>query len=355
MSALPLLPDRASSWAVLIAVGAYAELSAMPEAVRSAELLADHLGGPDGVFEPDRVIRVFDPQSAREVTDRIAWAAGQATSTLFVYYAGHGVTGGGAERLHFALPGTVDQSGVLRRTALSADALFAAMGQRATHRVAVLDCCFAGLALDEPAAADLHLLTAVDRSRKALFNQELGLTRFAEELLRLFEEGVPDAGSCLDLDLIYRQLAVNLSQLPAKRSPAYVAPIPIQRTVDASGSLALARNRAYGTARTEPGLRARAAFAYRQFAVRHRRQPWHQPQATALLHAIATDAADSLGRTHPLTFQLRNAHAQAVGATEGHPAALALLEPLATEAAAALPADSPVLAVILATLAEYRT
>ncbi|MBB4946316.1 hypothetical protein F4556_001851 [Kitasatospora gansuensis] len=353
MSSWPLLPDRSSSWAVLIAVGAYAELPAMPEAVRSAELLADHLGGPDGVFAPDRVLRVFDPQSTREVLDRIAWAAGRADGTLLVYYAGHGVTGG-AGRLHFALPGTADAPDQVGRTALSADAAFAAMGRRAAHRVAVLDCCFAGRALDEPAAADLHLFTAVDRGRKALLNQELGLTRFAEELLRLFADGVPDAADHLTLDLLHHQLAITLAQLPSPLPRTYQAPIPLQRTIDASGSLALARNRAHGTARTEPGLRARAAFAYRQFAVRHHRQPWHQPQATRLLHTIATDAAASLGPAHPLTLQLRNAHARAVGATEGPAAALALLEPLAVEALAALPAGSPVLAVILASLAEHR-
>lgn len=350
MSPLPLLPDRGGSWAVLVAVGAYRELPGMPEAPASLERLADHLSGPDGTFAPERVIRLVDPQSVPEVLDRVASVAARADGALLVYYAGHGVTSA-TGRLHLALPGTEDTPDQVARTALSADALFAAMGQRAAHRVALLDCCFAGLALDDPAAADLHLLTAVDRGRKALLNPDAQLTRFAEELLRLLQDGVPDGPEHLTLDLIHHHLAIALAQLPSPLPRTYQAPIPMQRTVDTSGSLVLARNRAHGTAHTEPGLRARAAFAYRQFAVRHRRQPWHQPQATRLLGTIATDAARSLGPTHPLTFQLRNAHAQAVGATEGPAAALALLTPLAAEAAAALPADSPVLTVIRTALA----
>ncbi|BFV56770.1 hypothetical protein KCMC57_up18740 [Kitasatospora sp. CMC57] len=353
MSALPLLPDRSTSWAVLVAVGAYAQLPAMPEAVASLERLADHLGGPDGTFAPERVLRLVDPQSADEVLARIAPVAAAAEGALLFYYAGHGVTST-AGRLYFALPGTVDQPEQVARTSLSADAVFATMGRQGTHRVALLDCCYAGLALDDPYAADLHLLAAVDRGRRALLNSEARLTRFAEELLRLFGEGVPDGPEHLTLDLLHRHLAINLAQLPTPREPFYQAPIPVQRTVDTSGSLALARNPAHGTADTEAGLRARAAFAYRQFAVRHRRQPWHQPQATRLLRAVATDAARSLGAADPLTFQLRHAHARAVEVTEGRPPALALLVPLAAEAALALPADSPVLRMILATLAELQ-
>ncbi|RKE18533.1 caspase, EACC1-associated type [Streptomyces sp. TLI_171] len=345
MSHRVLRPDPAGSWAVLIAVGRYADLPDMPEAVASMELLADQLSGPAGGFEPSQVLRVVDPESAREVADRIAAVAARATDTLLVHYAGHGVTSA-AGRLHLGLPGTLDDPDHVPRTALPAGVLLAALGQRAAHRVAVLDCCFAGLAMDEPAAADVHLLTAVDRARKALLNKDTGLTRFGEELLRLCRDGIPDGPAHLPLDLVHHHLAVALAQIPADAPRRYQAPVPQQRTVDSTGHLALFRNPAHGTACTEPGLRARAAFAYRQFAVRLQRQPWHRPQAVALLADVSDDAARSLGPDHPLTLQLANAHGHAVGLLHGSAAALALLEPLAVRAAARLPAGSPELATI---------
>ncbi|GAA3003208.1 hypothetical protein GCM10020229_13950 [Kitasatospora albolonga] len=353
MTSWTLTPDRADSWAVLVAVGTYAGLPPMPEAVASMELLADHLAGPDGSFAPERVVRLADPRSPGEVLDRIADAAGRARSTVLLYFAGHGVTSAEG-RLHLALPGTEDDPERVPGTALSAEAALAALGQGAAHRIAVLDCCFAGLALDEPAAADLHLLTAVDRDRRALLNEELGLTRFAEELLRLLREGVPDGPADLPLDLIHHHLAVELAQVPDPVPSLYRPPVPMQRAVDGSGHLALARNPAHGTALTATGLRARAGFAARQFAVRQYRRPWHQPQAAARLAAIAADAAAVLGPADLLTLQLRTAHADAVGSTEGGEAALALLRPLAALAAAILPAGSPVLATVKESLARWQ-
>ncbi|MGW4382600.1 caspase, EACC1-associated type [Kitasatospora sp. NPDC004531] len=357
MSHRLIRPDPGGSWAVLIAVGRYAHLREMPEAVTSMELLADRLSGPDGGFDPDQVLRVVDPESAREVADRVAAAAARATDTLLVLYAGHGVTGNGTGnggRLHLALPGTVDEVGHVGRTALPAGALLEAVGARAAHRIAVLDCCYAGLALDEPAAADLHLLTAVDRARKALIHRETGLTHFAEQILRLCREGVPDGPAFLPLDLVHHHLAVALARVPADAPRRSQAPVPQQRTVGSTGHLALFRNPAHGTARTEPGLRARAAFAYRQFAVPNRREPWHRPQAVALLAGIAADAADALGPDHPLTLQLANAHGHAVGLLHGPEAALALLEPIAARAAGQLPSGSPELTTIEATLRRWR-
>ncbi|MFJ8044304.1 hypothetical protein ACIRBX_27750 [Kitasatospora sp. NPDC096147] len=451
MTSWTLSPDRADSWAVLVAVGRYDDLPDLPEAVASMELTADHLAGPDGCFAPERVVRLVDPRSADEVLERIAEVAGRARSALLLHYTGHGVTDANG-RLQLALPGTRDDPERLAGTALPAGAALAALGRTAAHRVAVLDCRSAGLALDEPAAADLHLLTAVDRDGEPLLGEQPGLTRFAEELLRLLREGVPDGPAVLPLDLIHHHLTIALARPPRRarppvpvpaggavpvesstaaplpsgtraagqsRSPALgpahapvaapdraavpapeaalrplpdldlvsgpglasdsgldldlasdpglaldlasdpgldpdLGPMPVQRAVDGSGHLALARNPAHGTGLTVAGLRARADFAARQLAVRHRHQPWHQPQATARLAAVAADAATVLGPADLLTLHLRNTHAQAVGSTEGREAALALLRPLAALAAAILPACSPVLASVKDSLARWQ-
>jgi len=346
-----LVPDRRTSWAVLVAVTSYADagLPDLPEAEASMELLADRLTGPDGILSPARTVRLVDPQTPGEVLEALAGAAASAEGMLSFYYVGHGVTGGDG-RLYFALPGTDGDPGQVPRTSLSAEAVFAAMGGPAAHRVALLDCCFAALALDAPSAAGVHLLTAADRTRKALIPNGAKVTGFTGELLRLFRDGVPDGPEYLDLALLHRRLSVTLGRAPVGSRP----PNPVQRTVDSSGELALARNPAHGTALTPVGLRARAAFAYQVAEVRHVKQRWRPAQAAALLAGVAEDAGRALGRYDRETLQLRHAHASMAGTAHGREVALQLMEPLEGDMAVTLAPDDPLLQALRVSLVHWR-
>ncbi|MDH6126045.1 caspase family protein [Kitasatospora sp. GP82] len=339
-----LLPDRQTSWAVLVAVSGYTdpELPDLPQAVDSVERLADALTGPDGVLDRARVIRLVDPQTPGEVLAALAEAAASARGLLLFHYVGHGVTGAD-ERLHLALPGTDGDPDHAARTSLAAEAVFATMHGAAAWSVALLDCCFSGLALDAPSAADVHLLTAADRDRKALIPQGSQVTGFTAELLRVLDEGVPDGPEHLDLSLLHRRLAVALGTVPAGAPVGSRAPNPCQRSVGSSGELALARNPAHGTALSRDGLRARARFAYRVAEVRHLKQPWRQAQAAALLAGIAADATASLGPDDPDTLRLRHAHASLTGTAHGRQAALDLFTPLLAHMAAVLAPDDAIL------------
>jgi len=296
-------------------------LPAMPQAHANIVDLSDALTGRFAIQ------RIVDPTSAVTVLDRLHAAARSRSELLLFYFAGHGLRDE-RDRLCLALPGSVDTPADASRTSLPASAVFEVLrGAAVRHRVVVLDCCYSGLALDEPAAADLHLLTATNRTTKARFEPGQRNTEFTGELLRTLAEGVPDGPSGLNLGLVYRRLNVVLRgrSLPA----------PKQRAVDLSADLSIAANPAYGTATTPEGLHIRAHFADQVGRV------GRAAQAADLFAGIVADA--------PEVVSYRHAHASWIGQAGDASRAAALLAELATELSAGAELDA-----VLASLAHWR-
>ncbi|TKA08318.1 caspase, EACC1-associated type [Actinacidiphila oryziradicis] len=317
----PLVPGRLRSAAVLVGTATHVvpgTLPPLPQAEASVAALAARLTGPLGLLDPSAVHCRIDPQVPADVLRLLPAPGGAALDLCLFYFAGHGVLGED-QRLCLALPGSVDDERSAERTSLPVAAVFQAMRQiRAEHKVAIIDCCFSGRALDAPAAADIHLLTAVGRTRKALSPERQELTGFTGALLRLLAEGVPDGPEHLDLTTVYRHLAVTL---PGARLPA-----PLQRAFGASGDLAVARNPAHGTSRTRQGLLARARFAEQVKALGLAGRPRRSVQAALLFEGIASDAVRELGPTHYETLLYRHVHASATGESGNPRQACALLE-----------------------------
>jgi hypothetical protein len=295
------LPDPLRSRAVLVSVTEFHDpgLDALPQAQPSADELADALSAPRGLLRWDRITRIHDPRTAAEVLGPLREAAADAPDLLLFCYVGHGVLDG--NRVHFALPDT-DQASPAT-TALPARQVLELLQQSPVrHRLAWLDCCFAGLALDLPDAGDVSVLTAADRTRKALAPPTLRTTLFADAVLTLLREGVPDGPAHLDLPLIHRHIEIALGQVPSGMPRRTRPPNPCHRLTHTSADLALAPNPAHGTAHTREGLRARARFAVRTARAD---RPDRPAQAVALFTAIVADAERHLGADDPYTAELR--------------------------------------------------
>ncbi|MGF1428934.1 caspase, EACC1-associated type [Kitasatospora sp. LaBMicrA B282] len=300
------LPDPARSRVVLVSVGDFHApgLDALPQAHPAVDELADALAGPNGVLRWEQLVRIADPRTPGEVLGPLAAAAEAAEELLLFYYVGHGVLDE-TRRLHFALPDT--DEGRVPSTALPAAAVLELLGgpaSRARHRVAWLDCCFAGLALDLPGAGDVNLLTAADRTRKALAPPDGRTTAFAGALVELLREGVPDGPPHLELPLIHRRVEVTLGRVPDGMPKRTLPPNPCHRTTHTGADLALAVNPAHGTARTRAGLIARSRFAVR---VALAARPGRPAQAVALFAEILRDAEAVLGPADPDTVRVREA------------------------------------------------
>lgn len=345
----PVVPSPLRSAAVLVGTATHvvpSTLPPLPQASASVTALADALTGPLGVFDPGAVHRRVDPQTPSDVFRLLPAPTGEQLDVLLFYFAGHGLRGAD-KRLCLAMPGSVDDGKRTERTSLPVAAVFQAMRQvRAEHKIAVLDCCFAGLALDAADAADIHVLAAAGRGKQAFTPEGHPQTGFTAALLRLLTEGVPDGPEHLDLSTLYRHLSVTLQ---AARLPE-----PLQRAFGTTGDLALFRNPAHGTAHTRPGLLARARFAEQVKALGLGGRPRRTAQAAHLFEGIALDAAAHLGPADPDTLRYRHVHASTTGESGDPHKACALLEQALADRQLIAPPDDPALSAARSSLTYWR-
>jgi hypothetical protein len=229
-----VIPAREASGAVLVGVGTYRSLPESPSALAAVADLAAVLGAPDGVFAPESVHVLADPESTTEVVDRVAAAADRYTDTLLFAFVGHGLRDTDGQ-LCLALPWSLDKKSEAERTALPIERIMAELkGSKAKRRIAVLDCRYSGRAMRAPSAFNVHLLTATGQNEKPRTGpDEQPATPFTGALLDLLRHGVPGAGPWLTLGDAYRGLGGAADD-----------PTPHQRAVDDSAALALAPNRA---------------------------------------------------------------------------------------------------------------
>ncbi|MFI8533189.1 caspase family protein [Streptomyces aquilus] len=267
--------DRENSWAVLVGTSEQvhpSNLPAIPQAASSLEDLARALTGSQGLFDEEHVLPVGNPKSTEEVLGALDRIAGEKPDVVLFYYVGHGMQaslagdGSGRTELFLALAGSIDERNEAVRTGLPISSVFSRLHYlRAKQSVAVLDCCFASRALDDPSVGDVHVLCATGKTTPALYELTDRHTGFTGSLLRILDKGIPDGPQYLDLQTVFHYLSVILPTTfcAASQEPNGGLPRPRQRTTDHRGSLALARNAAFGTALTPEGLAARAEFARR--------------------------------------------------------------------------------------------
>ncbi|MFE0191051.1 ABC transporter substrate-binding protein [Streptomyces sp. NPDC058989] len=255
------LPDPAASRALLIGVHAYASLPALPAVERNLAGLKRAFTDEALWGLPDTHCRVLpQPESAEAVLDTLHSVALEATDTLVVYYAGHGLTDPYSDELFLALPAS-DQKRMYR--ALPYEWVRRAILDprvRARRKVVILDCCYSGRALlggmsgtdqvaDRALIEGTCLMAAAAETRTALSPPGEEFTAFTGELITALAEGIPDGPPLLDMHTLFRHLHTNLA--------AKARPLPQQRNRNTGGSIALARNRVH--LREEPVLETDSA------------------------------------------------------------------------------------------------
>lgn len=202
-----------------------------------------------GLYDDDLVV-LPEPRYAYEVTDAIAslneahdriGEAGLLRPGLLFYYCGHGMNADG--QLYLSMVETIDDEVSRRRTGLALSTALETIRATAFKRprvVVILDCCFAGLALDEPAAKRAHLLAAVGPDVLATHDPDAtGPTHFTGALVELLREGDPEAGPWIDLDTAFRRLEPRLVARHGEDRRPYQGPVA------GSGATALGRNAAH--------------------------------------------------------------------------------------------------------------
>ncbi|MEV8536107.1 caspase family protein [Streptomyces sp. NPDC051211] len=241
------VPDPAASRVVLIGSAGYHHLPALPAVGANVEDLAAELSDPTVWGLPEQHLTlVADPVHAADLLDPVRRAGEEATDTLLVYFAGHGMRDADSADLYLALHGSRENLGY---TAAAYQHLRSALrGSRAARKVVVLDCCFSGRAARALAAGDpdglaaqaavegAYVLTASPGNRVALAPDGERHTAFTGELLTVLREGIPDGPELIDLDTLFRTLETRLR---GKNRP-----LPRSAQENGIGKLQLVRNRA---------------------------------------------------------------------------------------------------------------
>ncbi|USQ87225.1 caspase family protein [Streptomyces phaeoluteigriseus] len=247
------LPDPARSRAVLIGTASYRHLSQLPAVEAGVvDLAAELCDATVWGLPVQHCTVVTDPLSPQTILDPVYRASEEATDTLLVYFAGHGMRDADSADLYLALGDSREHLGY---TAVAYQHLRTALrSARARRKVVVLDCCFSGRAARALSGSDVlaaeaavdgaYVLTASPRDRIALAPDGERYTAFTGELLTVLRHGVEDGPELIDLDTLYRVL---LERLRAKNRP-----LPQHSQENGVGRLPLARNKSRAARRTTP-------------------------------------------------------------------------------------------------------
>lgn len=250
------LPDPRLSRAVIIGTGEYRLLPALAPAVHNnVGALADALCDGDIWGLPrDHCLVAEDPEEPADMLDLARQASREATDTLVVYYAGHGLVDSRRVELHLCLTGS-DAERIY--TAVPYEHIRAAMlDSRARRKVVILDCCYgarafgqmsgAGAAIAQEAAAEgTYVIAAAAENKQAIAPPGDRHTAFSGELLDILGNGLPHRGPTLTLDDIFTEL---LARMRAKGLP-----LPQKADRNTAGELSFARNRAVAARREATG------------------------------------------------------------------------------------------------------
>jgi hypothetical protein len=214
--ALAGAPDPQKSSCVLIGVSDYAKLPRLRAVEQNILQLEEALTDPTIWGIPaDRVHTVGYPQAAAAIREAISAAAGEASDTLLVYYAGHGLYDKD-DKLLLALPEATgnNKSGTIPWNELAELIRHA----NSSRRIVWLDCCYAGLALpDKETPPDLlgvaevegtYMLVAAQKHEEASAPHGEKCTALTGELLNVLRNGIapgPPAKEFISLNEIHQE------------------------------------------------------------------------------------------------------------------------------------------------------
>ncbi|MFD7031934.1 protein kinase [Streptomyces sp. NPDC059917] len=249
----PLVGPR--SRAVLVGTAHYTHLPALPAVANNLHGLnalvtgAAHLGLPT---ENSTVI--LDPRTPSEVLKPLRRAAQEATDTLILYYAGHGLQDEDDLDLHLGL---VDSHVDSPEDSLAYSAVRrVVLRTRARRRIVILDSCYSGLAMgamSDPAQAlagqaaieGVYLMCSAGATAAALATPGEPFTAFTEQLIAVLESGIEDGPEFVTLDGAFSHVR---EQLTARKRP-----VPRRQVRESIGALVLARNPGHVPPSPHPG------------------------------------------------------------------------------------------------------
>jgi hypothetical protein len=214
------LPDRNASRALLIGASRFttAGLHDLPAVANNVRALADVLTDSDiGILDRAGCRMLADPATPQEVGDAIDAAVSEATDTLVLYYAGHGLLS--QRGVPYLAVGSTNADPLrVRYSGVPMEWLRSALADSpADNRILILDCCFSGHAAEALSAAASAVIAELDiRGTYTLASAPAHssavapvgerFTAFTGELLEVLRQGIRGGGPLLSLADIFPTL-----------------------------------------------------------------------------------------------------------------------------------------------------
>ncbi|MEW1926776.1 caspase family protein [Streptomyces sp. NPDC088360] len=245
------LPQPDDSRAVFVGASAFSHLEDLPAVQANVPALRKLLCDAQGPFRTEHCTALIDPAAPVEMSRAMRQAAKEATDTLLIYYAGHGLLDDEGQ-LYLAIPPS--ESSSVYDTAVPYEWVRKAIAStRAARRIVILDCCYSARAfgVQSESVIDLtfvdgtYVMAAAGETAVALAPPSETYTAFTAELIATLGEGVTGAGEVLDLDVIFGDVRQRLR--------ARGRPVPVNLDRNRLGGTSFLRNRAYVPAAAPAG------------------------------------------------------------------------------------------------------
>jgi hypothetical protein len=214
--------DFSRSRAVLIGAWDYRHLRPVPAAQHSLNRMRALLTSPLCGWPPGRISVVDNRKALGNLPHELVTWLGDATDVALFYYVGHGQYDND-DRLCLALRDSSDDAVLRTTTSLSFDAVRHAFRvSTATTKIAILDCCFAGIAgrdnalagpqaLELPRSPGFYLMMASGEFSTAwcetTADNVTPQTYFTKYLADVIENGIPGQPARLTLGAIFDTVA----------------------------------------------------------------------------------------------------------------------------------------------------
>ncbi|KPA22290.1 hypothetical protein shim_05680 [Shimia sp. SK013] len=183
-------------------------------------------------LDPDDIEIVANADNSEEFLKKLKDVASEAQDTLLVYYCGHGVYGDALEPLYFCTTGTTSEDKEINGVPISG-VKNAIANSPASKRIFLLDCCYAGQAmegaLDVVDGFESHLdvdgtfaIGAVPRDKKAIAEPGSRNSVFFEHFKKAITEGIDNGRNTLSMADLHRETEHSI-----RRTAKY--PLPVKR------------------------------------------------------------------------------------------------------------------------------
>jgi uncharacterized caspase-like protein len=224
------------------------------DALRRLFKSTDIIGLEDGCVES-----ILDPRNSPEVLTRLDKIAKQATDTLLIYYAGHGIKSAAERGLFLATVDTTQEQCHLNGVEFKKIQQII-YNSPAAKKILILDSCYSGEALagemgggaqsviaDSIRIRGTYSIASAPRNRISYASPDEQYTSFTGEFIRVLENGIKENTEYLTLDRIYEELKNRIARNPNLPEP--------QRTVEFDAdAFVFAKNSAWAS---DPEVRIR--------------------------------------------------------------------------------------------------